>query len=138
MGLLTQSQAADDLTDPRELVSHLTNSVEFGFVLLPSKEQMPEIYELSAQVHRTVSDLPFAGAPDPIKGIYYNVSVTMPHVSIGQYGCLRMELDRLKALVADIAERTGVITEPMKAALSVTDENVFLDAKGKKRIQIRR
>ncbi len=103
-----------------------TDRIEFGFVLLPDESQLDQLRKMRDQIMTHFGDVP-SESSHPTYGDYINKPVTIPHVSIGQYGLLESELPKLIKIVEEVALVTQKLTEPMARELSFTDENVFFD-----------
>ncbi|MDP2058359.1 MAG: hypothetical protein Q8J97_01370, partial [Flavobacteriaceae bacterium] len=106
-----------------------TDRVEFGFVLLPDPSKLNDLTNLAEETLSNLSEVPSLKEKeeDIIRDGYNLVLTRLPHVSIGQYAALGIELDALKSIVDEVSDAIPVITEPMKADLSVTNENIFFD-----------
>lgn len=100
--------------------------VEFGFCLLADEKTSEEIQILANIIPKSLENLDKRTKPTTW-GDYFNQVVRIPHVSIGQYGCLGIELPKLKQIVDETAKKFKPLTEMMLQKLSVTDENIFLD-----------
>lgn len=103
-----------------------TDRIEFGFVLLPDKSQMTQLIKLRDQIATHFAKAPLNPA-NPIHGTYINKPTTLPHVSVGQYGLLAMEIQKLIDITKEVAARTPILKESMAPALSITVENIFFD-----------
>jgi hypothetical protein len=100
--------------------------IEFGFVLLPDESTRQAIQELANASLESIKDLPGQHV-DPNWGDYVNKVVTLPHVSLGQYGLLAIECPTLFEIVREIAEEFSPFKESMAEVLFATSENIFFD-----------
>jgi len=96
------------------MANHPDDRIEFGFVLLPKDD----IGCIVKKAKNSINPQTASGA---------NTPAALPHVSLGQYGVLRAERDKLKVILERVAKNFKVYLAPMADHLSVTAENIFFD-----------
>ena len=109
-----------------DLVFQPVERIEFAFVLLPDDSVLSEIKELSQDIICLFQGMSKKTRPF-YWGSYVNKTVTVPHVSIGQYGILGCEIDTIKENVKKISKNTYSLTEQMTENLSILDDHIFFD-----------
>lgn len=103
--------------------------IEFGFVFLCHSDQMHALKNFSTLIHDELRSLRIKGDIPKIWGSYVNKPLMYPHLSVGQYGMLSVEIPVLMEMVEDIASHTSVTNLDMKESLSVLEDYIFFDAK---------
>ena len=101
--------------------------IEFGFVLLPEEDILQKIKLLSEMIYLELQNLRILEKLPAYWGTYKNKKAKFPHISIGQYGVLGVEIEDIKNFVKEISNKTSIIIERMKPNLSVLDDHVFFD-----------
>jgi hypothetical protein len=101
--------------------------IEFGFVLLPDDDVLQEIKQMSEIINSLLHPLVWRGNLSPFWGTYVNRHVVIPHISIGQYGVLGCEVERLKSIVQGACAQISQIREAMELDLSILENHIFFD-----------
>lgn len=125
--LMVATQAAEETLNDSTIqkISQLER-VEFAFVLLPEPSTLKEIHNVAQEIAKTLAPLS-QQSQNLIWGEDCNKVVRMPHVSVGQYGLLGLELPTLSHLVSEVAQQFTPVTEEILPKPSVTKENIFMD-----------
>lgn len=103
--LMVATQAAEETLNDSTIqkISQLER-VEFAFVLLPEPSTLKEIHNVAQEIAKTLAPLS-QQSQNLIWGEDCNKVVRMPHVSVGQYGLLGLELPTLSHLVSEVAQQ---------------------------------
>lgn len=105
-----------------------TKRIEFAFALLPHQDQMDTIQKLAATAQSVVEAEPKQQDILSIMRHYQRQIVRIPHVSIGQYAMLGLDLEQAQSIIDRASKKFMPITLEMNRRLVATGENVFFDA----------
>ncbi|MBA4249612.1 MAG: hypothetical protein C0432_02445 [Candidatus Puniceispirillum sp.] len=100
---------------------------EFAFIFIPSNAHLALLNKLATLIDYEIENLKQLHTPT-INEYYHNHVVNFPHLSVGQYGLMGIEIDPLIHIVEQVSNNIPAFQLEMLPELSFLDNYVFFDA----------